>query len=93
MAKRTAAVWLETELYERLHRIATVDRRSISEVISMAIEHGLPPLEGELKHKLTPVLAESHSSPINQAIAAAGAGPSLVYSRRKKHKLDAVPKP
>lgn len=93
MAKRTAAVWIETDLYERIHRIAMVDRRSVSEVISMAIEHGLPPLEDELQYKLKPPTSETHSRPITQAIAAAGAGAAAVQARRNSRKPAAIQKP
>lgn len=86
MAKRTAALWLESELYERLQRIATVDRRSMSQVIAMAIGHGLPALEEELSHKLesgtkppTPV-----ATPVEQAALAAGLAASEVVQKRRK---------
>lgn len=58
MAKRTASTWIEPDLYERLLRVAKVDRRSLAEVLAMSVEHGLPLLEQELSHKLHPA-AES----------------------------------
>jgi hypothetical protein len=45
MPKRTAATWVEQELYDRLKRVAKVDRRSVAEVMAMAIEKGLPMVE------------------------------------------------
>ena len=45
MAKRTAATWIDKELYARLERVAKVDRRSVAEVIAMAVERGLPAIE------------------------------------------------
>jgi predicted CopG family antitoxin len=45
MAKRTAATWIDKDLYARLERVAKVDRRSVAEVIAMAVERGLPAIE------------------------------------------------
>ena len=68
MAKRTAAVWMDQELYERIQRLATVDRRSVSEIILMAVERGLPALEEELIHKLNATMFSLNDSVLLSAL-------------------------
>lgn len=51
MAKRTAGIWIEEADFERLKRIAVVDRRSVSQVMLMALERGLPLIEEEIKQR------------------------------------------
>jgi len=48
MSKKQCGTSLEQALYERVSRVATVDRRSIAEVIAAAVAAGLPLLEEEL---------------------------------------------
>ena len=51
MAKKPASTSLEEALYERVERIALVDRRSIAEVIAWAAEKGLPLVEEEMANR------------------------------------------
>ena len=47
MSKQPASVRLDSDTFERVKTLATVDRRSVSEIIAWAVERGLPALEAE----------------------------------------------
>jgi hypothetical protein len=51
MAKKQAGTSLETAVMDRIQRIATVDRRSVAEVLAWCVELGLPRLEEELRER------------------------------------------
>jgi len=47
--KTPASVRLEPEVFTRIQTLATVDRRSISEIVAMCAEAGLPQVEAAIK--------------------------------------------
>jgi predicted transcriptional regulator len=58
MPKISTGTRLEQEIYERLERIAKVDRRTISNIIEICVAEYLPKLEAEIMPK--DAFAESH---------------------------------
>ena len=56
--KIPTSVRLDQDVYDRIKSIATVDRRSIAEVVAWAVERGLPSLEAELHIKEAALRAE-----------------------------------
>jgi predicted DNA-binding protein len=52
MMKFPVAVRLEEEVYERVKRLSEVDRRTLSNVLTLAIEAGLPALERRVSAQL-----------------------------------------
>ena len=47
MAKKPASTSLEEALYQRVARVAKVDRRSIAQILEICVEKALPELEAE----------------------------------------------
>jgi len=52
MAKKPASTNLTEEIWDRVTRVAKVDRRSISEVLEICVELGLPEMERDVQHKI-----------------------------------------
>ncbi len=49
MSKKTVGARLPQHLVERLETLAKVDRRSVSQIIEILIERGLPALEEHME--------------------------------------------
>lgn len=49
--KTTVGTKVDDELLERLKRVATVDRRTVSNVLELCILRGLPELEEDLERR------------------------------------------
>lgn len=52
MPKRPASTSLDLPLYERLAKVAMIDKRSVSQVIETCIERSLAGIEAELEEKI-----------------------------------------
>lgn len=52
MPKRPASTSLELPLYERLAKLAGIDKRSVSQVIETCVERSLSDIETEVEEKI-----------------------------------------
>jgi predicted DNA-binding protein len=69
MPKKPASTSLENDIYERVARLAKVDRRSIAQILEQCVERGLPDIEadvlrGEIREE--PLAYKVVKAPANQ---------------------------
>lgn len=56
---------LETEVVERIERLAKVDRRSVANVLEVLVLRELPRLEGEILHSAPTFLNDAPTLPVH----------------------------
>jgi hypothetical protein len=62
MAKKPVSTSLDEQIFQRVTRVAKVDRRSIAQVIEICVERALVQLEEEISDLLKEKSAPSKSS-------------------------------